>query len=1115
MPAGRSHTSASMISTYLTLTSLFLYIAFVSGCLPDERSALLQLKKGFSFSKLESWQPNTNCCQWRGVLCDGGSSNVVHLDLSSQNISGSINSSLFNLSSLRVLNLAFNLFYGNPIPSSGWEKLGNLTHLNLSNSGFQGQVPIGISRLNNLVSLDLSSYGDAGMSSLLELRNPDFETLLQGISNLRVLYLDGVNISASGEEWCGALARSTPELQELSLEACSLSGGIGISLSKLPSLSVIDLEGNSLNTTVPDFFVNFTSLSVLRLGYCGLEGFFPKDIFQLKNLTIVDVSINPMLSGSLPDFTMESALESLVLSHSNFSGLLPDTIGNLKSLKILDLSNCHFYGKIPYSIWNLTQLMRLDLSSNNLTGLIPSFQSPSSVVEIIIAQNQISGPTPTAYEARGFQKLTEFVLHSNSLSGPIPETLFNLPQLQTLLLWQNHLSGQLPEFSEASLLNNIDLSNNQLQGKIPMSLFRVSGLKILSLANNYFTGFFQLNSILVLKNLSYLDLSDSGLSCLEEDDSSSFSSFPKIATLKLVGCNLTKIPLFLMFQDQITALDLSNNSITGNIPRWIWSVGKGNLINLNLSCNFFTSVEGPSFNFSIASSMVLDLHSNKLQGPIPLPPPNPIVLDYSDNKFSSSIPNNLSLYLNFTLFLSLARNNLSGEIPYSLCNATFLSVLDLSNNGLTGAIPPCLMGNGMDLNVLNLRMNQLQGSIPQQIREKCNFQTINLNGNRLEGRLPRSLVNCHSLEVLDLGNNELTDTFPNWLGNISSLLILILRSNKLYGPVSLPTNIHGKNFSFQELQIFDISSNNFSGNLCAECFCNFKAMMSSNKDSVQSAVGFYYFKFNTNYYHDMITITIKGFQMNLQKILNIYKSIDFSNNNFDGEIPASIGNLDSLYLLNLSRNALKGPIPRQLGYLTQLESLDLSENHLDGEIPMELTNLTFLSVLNLAYNNLVGTIPEGGQFPTFSNASFEGNEDLCGNPLTIPCRKPNAESPSASNKPVSRVSTEPSWEYIFTGMGFGGGLAMLIGSLMVWEEGRKWHYNWIDDMLETLAPFSRLRNTCGDGRVSDVEGREDGYEEMIDAGTRRKFCVYCTKLVFFEDVMKIQYISCECHLDER
>ncbi|KAL0928938.1 hypothetical protein M5K25_000874 [Dendrobium thyrsiflorum] len=1030
-----------MIFTYLTLLSLFLYIVFVSGCLPVQRSALLQLKKGFNFSMPESWQPNTNCCQWGGVLCDGDSGNVIHLDLSSHNIWGRIDPSLFNLTSLCILNLAFNNFYGSLIPSSGWEKLGNLTHLNLSNTGLMGQVPIGISRLNNLVSLDLSNLNAyAPGQSLLELRDPDLRALLQGLSNLRVLYLDGVKISASGEEWCGALARSTPELQELSLEDCSLSDGIAISLSKLRSLSVIVLGQNNLNTNLPDFFDNFTSLSVLRLGYCGLKGFFPKDIFHLKNLTIVDVSFNPMLSGSLPDFTTDSTLEHLVLYKSKFSGFLPDTIGNVRYLKMLDLSNCHFYGKIPSSIWNLTQLMNLDLSSNNFTDLIPLFESFSSIVEITLAHNQKSGSIPTGYGVRGLQKLIRLDLSNNSLFGPIPETLFNLPQLQTLLLSQNKLSSKLPEFSKASLLKYIDLSNNNLQGKIPRTLFQLSELLYLSLATNNFNGFFQLNSIVFLKNLFYLDLSNSGLSFLEEDDSFFISLFPKIATLKLVACNLTKIPHFLKYQDQILALDLSLNGISGNIPSWIWSVGNGSLFQLNLSCNFFTHVEGPFFNSFESYHAVLDLHSNKLQGPIPLPWPNTMIIDYSDNNFSSSIPYNLSLYLNYTTFLSFAKNNLSGKIPDSLCHATHLFILDLSYNGLTGSIPPCFMGDGIDLYVLNLRMNHLQGSIPLEIREKCNFQTINFNSNLLEGQLPRSLINCQALEVLDLGNNDLTDTFPNWLGNISSLLILILHSNKFYGPFSLPTNNHGKTCFFQELQILDISSNNFNGSLCIECFSNFKAMMRINndKESGKSAIGVNYFSLSRKRYQDSIIITIKGRSLELQKIMSIYKSIDFSDNNFDGEIPTVIGNLVSLYLLNMSGNALTGQIPHQLGNLTQLESLDLSKNHLSGKIPLELASLTFLSALNLSYNNLVGTIPEGDQFSTFSNTSFEGNEGLC----RLPC---NTSVRTANNITISPPTFDDreNKSYmiilgILFGVAFGGSMAIVVVLDVMCYDGSRW-----------------------------------------------------------------------------
>ncbi|KAK8960104.1 hypothetical protein KSP40_PGU007106 [Platanthera guangdongensis] len=643
----------------LFLFFLFVFLAgapsvvvFVSGCLPVERSALLDLRKGFSSSRLESWIPNTNCCRWEGVLCESGSGNVVVLDLSYQRISGMIDSSLFNLTSLRVLNLAYNLFDESPIPSFGWERLENLTHLNLSNTGFVGQVPVSIARLKNLVSLDLSSfYGSAGLSPSLEIRRQDLEPLLEGLAGLTALYLDGVNISAAGEQWCGALAKFLPKLEQLSLVACSLSGGIGFSLSKLKSLTLIRLEHNNLNSNVPDFFVNFTSLSELRLGYCGLEGLFPQDIFQIGNLTVVDVSYNPMLSGTLPDFTKNSVLESLMLTHTNFSGNLPETIGNLKNLKTVDLSTCDFSGKIPSSIWNLTELINLDFSNNGFSGPIPSFQPSSSAAETARKQNQTPGSVPI--------KLTRLDLHNNSLSGPIPDVLFNLPLLRSLLLGQNQLFGQIPEFSDSSLLNDVDLSNNQLQGRIPGSLFQLSGLRFLSLASNDFSDLFLLDSIMFLKNLSNIDLSHSGLSCVETNGISSFSSFPKISSLRLVACNLTKIPFFLKYQDQMSTLDLSINNISGEIPFWIWNVGNGSLNNLNLSFNLFAHVEGPSFDPSTASSMILDLHSNKLRGPIPLPPPRTILLDYSDNQFSSSIPSNFSLYLNFTLFLSLAKNIIS------------------------------------------------------------------------------------------------------------------------------------------------------------------------------------------------------------------------------------------------------------------------------------------------------------------------------------------------------------------------------------------------------------------------------------------------------------------------
>ena len=84
----------------------------------------------------------------------------------------------------------------------------------------------------------------------------------------------------------------------------------------------------------------------------------------------------------------------------------------------------------------------------------------------------------------------------------------------------------------------------------------------------------------------------------------------------------------------------------------------------------------------------------------------------------------------------------------------------------------------------------------------------------------------------------------------------------------------------------------------------------------------------------MITVTSKGLDIELAKILIIVTLIDVSCNYLNGSIPEELGEFESLYFLNLLHNAFTSQIPPSLGNLTQLESLDLSSNNLTGEIPM-------------------------------------------------------------------------------------------------------------------------------------------------------------------------------------
>jgi len=448
---------------------------------------------------------------------------------------------------------------------------------------------------------------------------------------------------------------------------------------------------------------------------------------------------------------------------------------------------------------------------------------------------------------------------------------------------------------------------------------------------------------------------------------------------------------------------------------------------------------------------LLDLHSNRFQGQLPTPLPFFNYLDLSRNNFNSVIPV-LNLSWNDSnrsnIFLFLSNNKFHGQIPESICNATFIGALDLSNNSINGTIPHCFSSMSKSLWVLNLRRNNLAGKISDTFPSDCSLQTLNVNKNLLEGVVPKSLANCTHLEVLDIGNNQIHDSFPCHLKGMSNLRVLVLQSNKFYGSVGCA----GPNVTWPMLQIVDLASNNFSGKLSIKSLANSDAMLVDNE--AQSELNYLHFQDYELYYPDVLTITLKHEEIELLKILTILTLIDLSCNNLEGPIPEEIGVLKSLNSLNLSHNAFTGRIPPSLGKLSKLESLDLSSNKLSGEIPMQLANnLTFLSVLNLSFNQLVGPIPYIKQFATFLETSFEGNKGLCGSPLKITCTSTKPSSPPPTFED-SNSNSRPliDWNYLSVELGFVFGLGMIIWPLVFCKRWRIWYCKHADDILFRIFP---------------------------------------------------------------
>ncbi len=106
--------------------------------------------------------------------------------------------------------------------------------------------------------------------------------------------------------------------------------------------------------------------------------------------------------------------------------------------------------------------------------------------------------------------------------------------------------------------------------------------------------------------------------------------------------------------------------------------------------------------------------------------------------------------------------------------------------------------------------------------------------------------------------------------------------------------------------------------------------------------------------------------------------LDLSNNNLQGKIPITIGNLRNLETLNLSGNAIEGKIPGLFRKFEHLKMVNLEGNALVGNIPATIYKLQNLQELNLSDNKLEGALPTGINELSKLNTLALANNDLNG-----------------------------------------------------------------------------------------------------------------------------------------
>ncbi|WOL17523.1 LRR receptor-like serine/threonine-protein kinase FLS2 [Canna indica] len=502
-----------------------------------------------------------------------------------------------------------------------------------------------------------------------------------------------------------------------------------------------------------------------------------------------------------------------------------------------------------------------DAATGHVTKLDLRFPYPDDVGNI-----DASTVNPSLRELQHLKYL-DLSLNNFSFAG-VPEAVVSLPQLQYL-----------------------NLSSAMFAGAVPPRFGNLSGLRYLDL-NGCFGDLHadDLTWLSRLPSLRYLDMS-----CINISKAAnwleSINSIPSLEVLHLQWADPPFLPPALppFNLSSITVFDVSGSlNINTSVLGWLSNATGLEYLELS-SCGGFDIGPLQSALGALVNLQELDLSANDIGGEI------------------SAIVGNVSRRLRM---LDLRWNKLTGNIARTLGSLKHLEFITLDNNQLTGQIPE-MLGDFTSLRFLTFSSNQISGRIPQSVGKLRRLEYIYLSGNNITGEIPASIGNLTNLIHLFIGRNAITGPIPVTVGNLLNLQQLYLSDNNITG--QLPESIG----ELKNLQALYLQNNFITG-------------------PIPSAVG------------------------GLQSLLRLH----ISSNRLSGHIPRGMGTLCNLEYLDLSDNKIAGEITDLIDGLSQcpqplrLFSLHLSDNNLNGGVPPSLGQLKELSEVYLSSNSLVGNVTE-------------------------------------------------------------------------------------------------------------------------------------------------------------
>jgi len=456
---------------------------------------------------------------------------------------------------MALFNLQGNYFNG-PIPQE-LTQCTKLVDMWLYNNYLNSTLPRNIGDLQKLVSFNVHLNALTG-------------TLPESLYSIPTL----LSINVAYNLFKGKISQSIDNLSELKtiyLQSNGFTGPIPDSIGNLQKLVMLAYYGNPISGTIPESFGNLTSLSNLSGGETKQTGTIPESLTGMTNLETINIQGVPGLSGTLPAcLGMMPNLKFIHISESGMSGKIPDLSMNT-ALTSLNLNNNALTGTVPASVGISSVLTTLQLANNSLTSdpidnfhfVDPTLQQ--SITTIDISGNRFTGSIPE--KVFGLNNLVSLVLSTNCYEKSLPSNICNISTFETLILSGLSSAPSCRDYFWDTTVLAADFNGfepmQDMTGALPSCILQNNPkLQIYYASGNGFTG------------------------------------------------QLSDLP------DTLQKLDLSHNYLTGALPPSIGQMTKLNFLDLS---NNRIDGDLKAFNqYNGSSAFELHLDINRISGSIPV-----------------------------------------------------------------------------------------------------------------------------------------------------------------------------------------------------------------------------------------------------------------------------------------------------------------------------------------------------------------------------------------------------------------------------------------------------------------------------------------------------------------